>query len=178
VRLAFWGFMREKRLNECIIKAVSEDKRFELHFYGRELNVSIKLKDYAKKIGASNVFFHGEYQPEERYEFIKKIDLIHNIYAESTNMMLAMTNKFYDGIIFYVPQICMSGSHMGMIVQEKEIGFSCDPYKKNFLNEVFEYYQHIDRKKFILSCDNCLKKCIEEMDFVKEKVNSTFLRVD
>ena len=46
------------------------------------------------------MFFHGDYKPEDRYTFVRNTDLIHNIYKDG-NMMLAMGNKYYDGLIFY-----------------------------------------------------------------------------
>ena len=64
------------------------------------------------------MFFHGEYKPEDRYTFVRSTDLIHNIYKDR-NMMLAMGNKYYDGLIFYIPQLCMKGSFMGEKCAEK-----------------------------------------------------------
>ena len=77
------------------------------------------LKSFTQKLGASNVVFHGEYNPKERYRFVQNTDVIHNIYSESENMMSALSNKFYDGVIFYKPLLCMEGSFMGAIAQKE-----------------------------------------------------------
>lgn len=171
IRIAFWGFIREKELNEEFIKKVAKNKRFELHFYGREEQVALCLKALAKDLNASNVFFHGEYKQEDRYEFVKKTDIIHNVYGQSKNMLLAMSNKFYDGPIFYLPQLCMDGSFMGEVAKKEQIGISCNPYKEEFLNQIYDYYMKLDKNVFYSNCDRYLSKCLNEVEIVKEKLN-------
>lgn len=170
VRISFWGFNREGVLNAEFIKKVAADKRFELHYYGREEKVAQSLKALAKEINADNVFFHGEYKQEERYEFVKNTDIIHNVYGQSKNMMLAMSNKFYDGPIFYLPQLCMEGSFMGEVAEKEKIGISCNPYKDDFLDKVYEYYAHLNREEFNSNCDRYLDKCLKEVEVIKKKL--------
>lgn len=172
IRISFWGYIREENLNCRIISKVAEDNRFELHYYGKENLVTKNLRNYTKKMNASNVFFHGEYAPNDRYDFVKHTDIIHNIYAESENMMLAMGNKFYDGAIFYVPQMCMRGSYMGHIAEHYKIGCSYDPYEDDFLDKIFEYINGIDNGVFISNCDFFLKKCMLDIECIKSRMNS------
>ncbi len=171
IRIAFWGFIREERLNKQIIKSIAGDRRFELHYYGREQQIALNLKKYAKDIGTSNIFFHGAYIPEDRYKFVQNTDLIHNIYSESKNVMLAMGNKFYDGIIFYLPQICMQGSFMGEIVEKEKLGFAVDPYSERFLDSIYERMKYVDEKNFKNTCNQFLHKCQNEIKDVKEKLH-------
>ena len=161
IRIAFWGFIRHFELNKIIIKKISEDKRFELHYYGREQQTAVDLKKYVQELRADNVFFHGEYVPEDRYEFIRKTDIIHNIYFD-TNTMSAMGNKFYDGLIFYLPQICMEGSFMADSAERLGIGLACSPYEDNFTDEIYNYFIGIDKNKFRENCDIALEKILDE----------------
>ena len=71
IRVSYWGFIRDPKTNRALIEKFSADKRFELHFFGREQKTALQLKAYAGEIGAKNVTFHGEYSPEERYDFVK-----------------------------------------------------------------------------------------------------------
>lgn len=174
IRIAFWGFIREENLNKQIIKSIAKDKRFELHYYGREQQIAINLKQYAQSIDARNVFFHGEYNPEDRYEFVKNTDLIHNLYSETENMMLAMANKFYDGVIFYLPQICIKGSYMGKIVQENGLGFVVDVKNQCLLNDIYFEYNKINRKTFEKKCDICLQRFLNEMGLTKGALLNVF----
>lgn len=161
IRISFWGFIRHEEINKEIIKKISNDNRFELHYYGREQQVAINLKEYANKINATNVFFHGEYRPNDRYEFAKNTDIIHNIYDDS-NTKLSMGNKFYDGIIFYLPQLCMEDTFMASNIEIQEVGISVNPYNTNFLNKVYDYYNLIDFDKFNSRCDTAVNKIINE----------------
>lgn len=173
IRIAFWGFIRHEEINREIIKKLSCDNRFELHYYGREQQIALNLKEYAAQIGAENVFFHGEYKPEDRYTFVRSTDLIHNIYKDR-NMMLAMGNKYYDGLIFYIPQLCMKGSFMGEKCAEKGIGFECDPFEKDFAKRIVNYYEHIDFTHFKHQCDKEINGLVDEYNNGKGLCNKIF----
>ena len=153
IRIAFWGFIRHEDINKEIIKKIAVDDRFELHYYGREQQIALNLKEYAKELSAENVFFHGEYKPEERYEFVRNTDIIHNIYFDN-NMMLAMGNKYYDSAVFYIPQICMKGSFMGKMSEKAGIGFECDPNEVDFADKICNFLAKLNRKEFEKNCDS------------------------
>lgn len=161
LRIAFWGFIRHEEINKELIRRIVADSRFELHYYGREQQVALNLKAYAAGLNAENVFFHGEYTPEQRYEFVRRTDIIHNIYYDA-NMMLAMGNKYYDGLIFRIPQICMPGSFMGECVEKASVGLVCDPHDNDFTDRVYAYYRGLDQSAFDRSCDVELEKVMEE----------------
>ncbi len=161
IRVAFWGFIRHEEINIQLIKQFGSDNRFELHYYGREQQIAENLKAYVKENNISNVFFHGEYKPEDRYEFVKTTDVIHNIYYDD-NMLLAMGNKYYDGIIFKIPQLCMKGSYMGESAQKNGIGYECDPYMRNFTDCVYNYVASISEEEFYLNCDSELDRVLKQ----------------
>lgn len=163
IRIAFWGFIRHEDINKEIIRKVAADSRFELHYYGREQKVALNLKAYLSELNATNVFFHGEYTPEQRYEFVRRTDIIHNIYCDA-NTMLAMGNKYYDGLIFRIPQICMNGSFMGENIEKNGIGKKCDPFDEKFCDIIYEYYKNINKEKFIVNCDAVLMTIYKEID--------------
>lgn len=162
IRIAFWGFIRQEELNKEIIKKIAEDSRFELHYYGREQQVALNLKQYVKEIGATNVFFHGEYTPEQRYEFVRNTDIIHNIYCDG-NTMLAMGNKYYDGIVFKLPQLCMTGSFMGESIDKYEVGLTCDPSDDYFLDKIYDYYTVLNKERFNQNCNDLLRLICDEI---------------
>ena len=172
IRIAFWGFARGEAVNREIIKKIAADQRLELHFYGREQQLALRLKAHAAELGAQNVFFHGEYSPEERYEFVRNTDIIHNVY-NTANMMLAMGNKYYDGPIFYIPQLCMKDSFMGKCVSKAGIGAECDPYAPDFTDKILEYYTDINIAEFKRNCDAELERILKQYADASEYVSST-----
>lgn len=161
IRIAFWGFIRHEEINIEMIKKICIDNRFELHYYGREQQTALNLKKYVLDNNIKNVFFHGEYKPEERYSFILSTDIIHNIYLDN-NTMLAMGNKYYDGIIFKIPQICMKDSFMGKISEKAKIGFMCNPYESDFLDQIYNYYDNLNHEMFKQFCDKELERVMIE----------------
>ena len=175
IRIAFWGFIRHEDVNREIIRKIAADDRFELHYYGREQQIAQSLKKYALEINAQNVFFHGEYKPEDRYQFVRNTDLIHNIYKDN-NMMLAMGNKFYDGLIFYVPQLCLKGSFMGEKCTKAGIGLECDPFCETFTEKIFDYYKDLNQDVFIECCNDILIGVMKEYDEGKQFIRETFSR--
>ncbi len=171
IRLGFWGFIRDEELNMQIISHLGNDERFELHYYGREQQIAENLKHFAQQSEFSNVFFHGEYNPEERYEFIRETDLIHNIYDDS-GAMLAVGNKYYDGVTFCVPQACMVGSHMGKLCTEKGLGFEVDPYSEGFKATLYEEYHKIRSEALAERCRAELEIILREQEENTARVKS------
>ncbi|MBP1625719.1 MAG: hypothetical protein H6Q00_194 [Holophagaceae bacterium] len=162
IRIRFWGLIRHEEINIKIIRHLSKDPRFELHYHGRETQVSSRLKAYAERNHANNVFFHGAYQPGDRYGFASQTELLHNIYENDEATRPAMGNKFYDGIALYLPQLCHTGSHMGDEVIASRVGLACDPSHAKFADVLFDHYQTIDWSAFESHCDQKLRKILEE----------------
>ena len=161
IRFAFWGQIRHEELNKMLITRVGDDPRIELHYYGREQQIALALKQFASEQNYHNVYFHGEYFPEDRYDFVKKTDIIHNIYNDN-NMLLAMGNKYYDGLIFRLPQICMPGSFMGEVCECNGVGCMLSPYDLDFSNKLVAYYESLNEAQFISDVDKALDKVLEE----------------
>ena len=176
IRISFWGFIRDEGLNRKLIEKVSKDDRFELHFYGREQRVAINLKKYAEQLKAENIIFHGEYCPDERYDFICHTDILHNLY-NNYNAMFAMTNKYYDSIIFRIPQLCIPSSQMGKQIRKYGIGLECDPSEEDFCDKVYDYFCNINMNVFARACDIELERILIEYQNGCERIKSVFNEV-
>lgn len=171
IRISFWGFIRHEEINKEIIRKIAADSRFELHYYGREQQVAMNLKEYVEEIGAENIFFHGEYKPEDRYEFVRNTDIIHNVYKDG-NTMLAMGNKYYDAVIFYLPMMCIRGSYMAEIADKAGIGFTVDPYEDDYSDKLYDMYGCVDKEKFYQRCDIELQRVLKEYQAGKDVIQS------
>ncbi len=173
IRVGFWGFIRHVEMNKHLQDRIGNDQRFELHYYGREQIDAQVLKEYARSNDYKNIFFHGEYKPEDRYEFVKNTDLIHNIYFDA-NTMRAMGNKYYDGLIFRIPQICFPGSQMSKMSNKAEVGISLDPRESDFCDKLYVYYKSLDLTKFNQRCDSELKRVMKEYDKGRRMISDIF----
>ncbi|WP_053954710.1 glycosyltransferase [Inediibacterium massiliense] len=175
IRIRFWGFIRHVDVNKLLIDRLGNDLRFELHYHGREQESGQTLKKYVESNRIKNIFFHGEYKPDERINFAARTDLLHNIYENDIKTTYAMGNKYYDGLTFYIPQICNKGSFMGQEVESAGIGIMLDPNKMGFADQIFNYYNTLNWKNFNEKCDDKLRKIVEEynngMDVLQDILN-------
>ncbi len=164
IRVRYWGFIRHEKMNIDLIEALASDNRFELHYHGREQMTALNLKQYCKARKIKNVYFHGEYKPLDRYVFAADTDLIHNTFENDKTMQPAMSNKFYDGVVFYIPQVCNEGSYMGEEVTKSGVGISLNPNEECYSDKLYDYYQSINWTVFDSKCDEKLSKIVEEYD--------------
>lgn len=173
IRISFWGLMRDYNLNLKIMSKLANDSRFELHYYGRAQALGDRMEAFIKENQIQNVFLHGEYVPHERYEFASRTDIIHNCFSDS-NMLLAMSNKYYDGLIFYIPQLCMSGSYMGKRCTEKGVGCQLDPNINDFADRLYEYYYSLNHEEFDQNCDADLENILTEYNYGNQIIKGLF----
>lgn len=171
IRLSFWGLLRHYKHNEKVISRLGNDDRFEIHYYGREGSTGENIRKYISANNIINVFVHGEYRPEERYDFAKRTDIILNSYYDD-NTMLAMGNKYYDGIIFRIPQLCMTGSYMAQRCEEKGVGFGLNPDDDDYADRLYRCYTSLDRQLFNDNCDKDLESILREYNYGREKIKS------
>ncbi len=152
ILVRYWGMIRHEQANIALIDELGGDKRFELHYNGREERVAENLKVHVSKKRYGNVFFHGAYQPAERLEFAANTNIIHNIYKNDFITKGAMGNKYYDGIQFHIPQMCTAESIMGNKTVSKGLGIAIDYTKSGFKEQIANYMANINYAGFDISC--------------------------
>jgi hypothetical protein len=163
LRIAFWGAVREFETNISLINGIGNDGRFEMHYYGTMgKNIGPGLQKYCAENHIHNIYFHKEYTPEERYEFCKTTDIIHNV-TDINVRKQNMHNKFYDGLVFYIPQICTEGGFMGAEVVKHGVGMTFDPARP-FADRLYRYYNDIDWRMFEKNCNVCLDAILKEQE--------------
>ena len=89
-------------------------------------------------------------------------------------MLRAMGNKYYDGIIFRIPQVCFPGSQMSKMCEAAGIGVSLDPRKEDFCDNLYSYYQALNRSVFDQHCDTELNRVMGEYNMGRELINAIF----
>ncbi len=174
IRVSYWGLVRQVKINVKVMNALGNDSRFELHYYGRMQQDGRDMEQYAIDHNYSNVYFHGQYMPSDRYLFACNTELIHNFYDCGKTSGNAMGNKYYDGIIFGIPQLCTIGSHMGKTVLSNEVGYAFDLDSTKLADEIFSYYNNIDWKQFKINCESALKNVLDEQHQAKIQLLNYF----
>ncbi len=164
IRICFWGFIRHEQINLRIIKSLGFDERFELHYYGRQQETARRLKVFCSENSVKNVFFHGQYSREDILKIAENTDIIHNMYDGGSTEEFALGNKYYEGLLFNLPQICSEGSYMGSLVEKYGVGAALNPYEEGFANKLWEYYNNIDREVFTKACEKRLVEITGEYE--------------
>lgn len=170
IRVSYWGLVRQADVNKKLMDALGNDLRFELHYYGRMQQAGREMEQYAQSRNYKNVYFHGSYMPLDRYRFAQETDLIHNIYDCGYTTGNAMGNKYYDGIIFGIPQICSEGSFMGDVIIDKQVGVVISLEDAQIADKLWFYYQQMDWNIFESKCKEALMLVLKEQQNTKNKL--------
>lgn len=164
LRVSFWGVIRGVETNKALINELKNDERFELNYYGTITYSTRVLINYCAENCIHNVFFKGEYLPDQKYDFALNTDILHNVYENAySSKNPCMGNKYYDGIIFKIPQICMGGGYMGKRVIEEKVGM-CVKLNGNVADDLLKYYETIEWTKFETACDTALEAVSKEQE--------------
>ncbi len=170
IRVGFWGLLRNQKINKELIERLGGDERFELHYYGRAQGGMLAMMEESTK-KYSNVFFHGEYSPKDRLDMAKNTDMIHNLYNQTDKTShIAMGNKYYDGPLFSLPQLCTKESLMGKLCTKYGIGLECDPAEEDFADQIYHYYMSLDEEKFLANCEKELSRVLDEVEQGNQKI--------
>lgn len=162
IRIRFWGLIRHLEANTHLIHLLGNDKRFELHYHGRDQGTGAILQKLCESTGITNVFFHGEYRPEERYGFAGETDVIDNIYDNDLVVRNAIGNKYYDAVALYLPQLCVEGSYMARLVAEKHLGIVIRFGEAQAAERILAYYNGLDWEGFEHTCDEELLQIVKQ----------------
>ena len=76
-----------------------------------------------------------------------------------------MGNKYYDGIIFRIPQVGYDGAFMTKMSTEHRVGVALNPWDDSFCQKLYDYYTSLNKELFN-------KNCNEELDRVYKEYSS------
>lgn len=154
-----------------IIDKLKNDDRFNLVYHGSgpELDMFV---NYCKKNNISNVKFTGEYKNTDKNKLLSDADILNNSYktAKIMEVKYAISNKFYDGLIYRIPQLVEINTYKHQKVEEKGVGIGLDVESKDFADKLYEYYFNIDEKTFNESCEKEIEVILREDKMFLEKV--------
>lgn len=160
IRISFWGMIREVELNLFFISCIKNDERFLVNYYGSATSESKRLNEYCEAQNVRNVVFWGPYSNDKKHSFVSNTDLILNLHYNKRKQFGSpeMGNKFYDGIIYEIPQICSKNTFMGNYAEKYQVGV-CIELNENIGDCLWNYYNSIEWNKFSANCCS-IRECI------------------
>lgn len=163
LNLVWMGAVRYFNHQKKIIDKLKNDPRFNLIYHGSGADLDEYIK-YCNANDVKNVVFTGEYNNENKRKLIEETDIINNSYMTPKLMEVkyAISNKYYDGIVYKVPQLVESDTYKATKVQTNGLGIAVDPDDPDFADKLYDYYFSVEEKAFNKACDKELSIVLNE----------------
>lgn len=159
-----------KDSNIEVIDSLGDREGFTLSFVGKGPFSSI-LESYVKDKGYKNIVFKGFYKKEEEEPIIRESTMINIAYPLIPSHISALSNRFYNSLIYRRPMIVTKGTIQGEYAEEYKVGLSLDDYK-NLSNDICNYLKSLDDSEYDTNCKKLLSTIIEENKMFEQKLKS------
>lgn len=164
VKIVWNGVVRFFDYQSKLIKALANDRRFELIYHGDGPDLK-RLKNYCKKEKINNVIFTGKYDNANKSKLLFGATILNNCYGylngNSSKLKYAISNKFYDGIIYCIPQMVEKYGYKADLVVKHNLGIALD-VDSDVARQILSYLNSLDYKKMKLRCNKLLAELIKE----------------
>lgn len=171
LNLVWNGGIRYFEHQSQIIDKLKNDKRFNIIYHGTGSEIEL-FKKFCNENRIENVTFTGAYQNLDKYKLLYDADILNNSYGSKnqSKVKYAIANKYYDGLIFGIPQLIETGTYKHKRVEDKGVGIGLDVSNPNFGDQLYEYYFNLNEEEFNENCDQEINNVIKEDKFYLEKI--------
>lgn len=154
-----------------ILDYIGNDNRFVIEYHGIGPDYE-RLFAYCKKKAFTNVYLTGKYYSDEKAQLLINADILLNHYdmKKGKEVKYALSNKFYDGILFNIPQLVESGSYKSRLVQKLKVGLTLEIEDGRFADKLYHYLNTLDTKTFTARCRRYEQKIIKANKNFEKKV--------
>lgn len=157
-------------MNYEVIDALGNVEGFKLSFVGKGIAAEA-LEKYVKDKGYKNISFSGYYKKEEEPYFFKENEFVNIVYPLIPSHVSALSNRFYNSLIYKRPMIVTRGTTQGDFAQQYGLGLVIDNCK-DLARSIIEYRERLDYDHYINQCNLLLNQFIEEDNIFEQKVKS------
>lgn len=161
INVVWLGVVMYFEQQKDLLDSLSKDGRFSLLFYGDGPELEI-FKEYVQENNLQNVYFYGSYDNKDKAALLEKADIINNCYVVNIKTKYAISNKFYDGVFYRIPQLVESGTYKAKLVEECGVGIALNPKDTLFSERLYEYYSSIEEEKFNDVCNKLCERFLNE----------------
>lgn len=169
LKLVWNGTVRFFDYQKQYLDALKNDSRFEIIYHGSGIDLE-KYKQYCKDNDIRNVLFTGAYDNKDKFKLLHDADILNNCYGGRVGDWLryAISNRFYDGLIYRIPQLVETGVYKSDVVEKAGVGIAMDA-GPDFADKLYNYYMSLETYEFEQSCKKFLDEVIAEDDlFIKK----------
>lgn len=162
------GGIRDYEANVKVIDAIKENDAYSLSFVGRGES-SEPLSNYCKENGVNNVSFVGFYKKEEEAGYIKAADFINIFYPRKLSHDTAVSNRFYNSLIYKKPMITTADTTQGDYAANYKIGIALEDCT-DLINQLEKFQKENDFASYSKRCNELLSSFIAEQRLFEKRV--------
>lgn len=171
IKIVWNGVMRYFNFQKKYIDALKNDPRFLMIYHGDGPELDL-YKSYCQKEKINNVIFTGSYDNRDKEKLLSDADILNNCYGYLKNagnkLKYAVSNKFYDGIIYHIPQLVEPEGYKTDLVLKSKIGINFTA-NECFADSLYNYYHSINENEFNKSCDRIYESILaEDQEYIKK----------
>lgn len=171
------GMVRYFEYQKRYLDALKNDERFRIVFHGDGPDLD-KYKSYCKSNDFNNVLFTGGYDNSLKNELLSDAHILNNCYGYVDNpgdkLKYAVSNRFYDGVVYHIPQVVEPGGYKSELVLSNNVGVSFE-VDEFFADKLYHYYMQMDNNQFDESCNKMLEAIIDDDDAYIKNIDQFIL---
>lgn len=164
IKVSTIGAIRDFDANMELVQSLGNDTRFLMTFKGQDSSVI-----QARSTAYDNIEYSGFYIKEEEQIFFLETDFINIYYPDLITHNTALSNRFYNALVFKRPMIVKSGSIQGELVEKYNLGLSITDC--SYLgNKLVEYKRTFKYEEFKLNCSQLLQDFGSDYKVFKQEI--------
>ena len=121
------------------------------------------IENYARLNGIKNIQFDGYYEKKDEHYFIKKASLLNIFYPKIVSHSTALSNRFYNALVYKKPMIVTAKSTQGDYVEKYDLGLSLEDCSE-LSEKIQRFFKNTDEEAFNQRCNNLLREFIRDYD--------------
>lgn len=164
------GAIRDLSSNMEVVKALANKEGVKLSFVGKG-GAADKIADYCRAEGVNNVSFTGFYQKQEEAEYVKNSTFMNIFYPRIITHDTALSNRFYNSLIYKKPMIVTKGTTQGDYAEENHVGVALNDCSTLY-EELLSFVQHEDYEVYAERCNALLKSFLDDQKAFENAVCS------
>lgn len=147
------------------------DPRFIMVYHGAGTDLN-KYKEYCRVNGITNVWFTGAYDNRDKTKLVQDAAFLNNCYGgrDGDELRYAISNRFYDGLVYHIPQIVEDGGYKAGETKRLKVGLGVEP-TEDLPDRLYKYYKALDAQVFDNACEVALKEIITEDDNYIQRID-------
>lgn len=168
--IGFVGRVRYEKENWRLIETFANDKSYRLLYAGGVMP-GCNLEELCEQRKISNISFWGKFENREKRAIYEHIDIINSLYGNfSLEVTTAVPNRYYDAIIYKKPILASSGTYLGELVREKNLGIVVDIFHDDVKQSLKTYIEQFNKSCFEHNCNEELDRVLIEQNIYENKI--------